>query len=187
MAQPLLALGALLLLSTFALTQQRSAMQLHGASHSRDAERVVLDYATELLGRIDGPGILFDQGFAGLDDPLAIRDPSVVLTLPEFFGADIGEDPNDPATYNDVDDFVDFPREQLVDWDGAEVPVNVEIDVQYVDVDPALGEHPIPSDIPTFTKQVTVTVTEDRPAASGRTPATVSLTRLITPARVSLH
>lgn len=187
MAQPLLALGALLLLSTFALTQQRSAMQLQGASHSRDAERVVLEYATDLMSRIDGPGILFDQGFAGLDDPFAIRDPSVVLTLPDFFGTDPGEDANNPSTYNDVDDFVDFPRQQVVAWDGSELAVEVEIDVQYVDFDPTLGEHPIPSDIPTFIKQVTVTVVEDRAPSSGRAPATVTLTRLITPARVSLH
>lgn len=173
-----------MLLSVFSLNQQRNSMQLQNAAHARDAERLVYDFASEVMARVESPQTLFDQSFAGIENAHVIRDGSILLTFPEHFGLAPGLDPHDPLAYTTVDSYVDFPEEHTIQRGNGEIPVRVTVDVRYVAVNGATGEV-TPSATPTFSKEVTIRVVEVQ--AAQRAPAEATLTRLITPSHLAFH
>lgn len=185
MSQPLLALGALVLLSVLALNQQQGALQLQVAAHGREAERLVLGLATDVLAEATRPGLRFDRAQTDPSDPLALRAAPGTLTPVEAFGevVAIGDD---PRRFTAIEDFVAYPAHHAIPWGDGVLPAVVTVRVRYVTVDPATQEVR-ESTAPTLTKEVRVTVRETLPPGSRRAPAEVTLSRLVTPALLALH
>lgn len=147
MQQTMLALGALLILVTLTLNQQRSAFLLQKNAYLREMESAAADFAKKRLHEISIKD--FDEARTGMD----ILDPGVTdLTTYADFGTDPGENVYNELTLDDIDDFhnhVDTTAHQL---NNEEFQIRASYSVQYVEPDGTSTQ----TTAPTVAKQVTV-------------------------------
>ena len=146
MQQTMLALGALLILVTLTLNQQRSAFLLQKNAYLREMETAAADFAKKRLHEISIKD--FDEARTGM----TILDPGLTdLTTFANFGADPGENVYDFFTLDDIDDFHGHADTTLHLLNGEEFQIVANYDVRYVKPD---GDESLTG--PTLAKEVTV-------------------------------
>lgn len=151
MHQTLIAVGALAITITFALSTQRSELKTDRQRIVAETQILAGQIATDMLTHISIQE--FDAATVDRD----VDDPNE-LTHPSGWGGG--------KTFAACDDVDDFHKMQThVVNAGGGLDFEVEARVQYVDVDPANGRV-TPSSRQTFHKEVRVMV-RDRPRASG--------------------
>lgn len=97
--QTMLAMGALLILSTLSINQQKSIFLLQQGAHVRELESAAADWAKVRLHQI-AEGEAFDEARLSM----TVLDPDTGdLTAPAALGADTGE-----STLGDFDDIDDY-------------------------------------------------------------------------------
>ena len=105
--QTMLAMGALLILSTLTVNQQKSIFFMQQGAYVREMESAAADYAKKRLHEITS-----SAGFDEARLTMTIIDTDTTdLTLPLSIGTDGGENPNDASTFDDVDDFDGFSED----------------------------------------------------------------------------
>ncbi len=96
--QSILALGALLILITVSLNQQRSTYLVHQSAYLREMESAASDLAKLRIHQIT-EGFAYDEARVGM----SVLDTAVGdLTPPASLGPDAGEG---PVSFDDIDDF----------------------------------------------------------------------------------
>ena len=135
----MLALGALLILVTLSLNQQRSAFLVQRSAYLREMESAAADYARMRLHEITEKE--FDENRVGMT---VLDTGTSDLTPFTSFGVDGGEDPTDPLTFNDIDDFHAF---------SDTFRLRSTYSVQYVEPDDGSS-----SAVPTLAKEFTIDV-----------------------------
>ncbi len=148
MQQTLLALGALLILVTLSLNQQRSAFLVQRSAYLREMESAAADYARMRLHEITEKE--FDENRVGMS---VLNTGTTDLTPFASFGVDGGEDPLDPLTFNDIDDFHAFTDTTDHVLNNETFVVRSTYSVQYVVPDDGTI-----SGAPTLAKEFTVDV-----------------------------
>ena len=173
MPQTLLALAAILALSTFALGQQRHTSSLDRGAQQREVDLAATDLARSWVGGI--MELAFDEADVGQNGVRFTTD-----SLSTTMGPEPGE-----FTINDYDDVDDFhlltndpPYADSVAWDGSALPFTVTVTVDYVD----LTDPDTPVGTPTLAKRVAVTVRERADAPLGRPLALATLRGIVSPA-----
>lgn len=182
MAQTLLAVAAVIVLGLFGLSRHRAL----AADDRADLGRAVEDAALQVSERWGGAvrDLAFDE--ADVTSGVA-RLRGDVTGLLSTLGTDgPSEDPADPATFDDVDDFAAIgPGAARLDSARAgsgTVAFRVSFSATY-----AQPGTFAPSASPTTAKVVTVTVEEAGPGRDGRPPVRVTTPIRITPAKQFLH
>jgi hypothetical protein len=170
MPQTLLALFALVLLSTVALGQQRHAATLDRGAETREFELAGTDLARAWLAAVTERA--FDEADIGR---AGLRFTTDSLTIPADFGPEIGE--ITPATYDDVDDFHGFATADSVAWDAGFLPFDVSITVRYIE--PANPD--VAAGSPTLAKEIAVTIQERSTSLLERRPVTGTLRAIVSP------
>lgn len=171
MPQTFLALGAILLLSTFALNQQQ-----HAAGLDRGAERREVDLAATDLARAwlaAAAERVYDESDVGRT---GLRLDTDGLTAPEDLGPEPGE--VNLSTFDDADDYHGFTTADSVLWDGSALLFDVDIAVRYV----LLDTPDTPAGSPTLAKEIAVTVSEQATGSLGRRPVQCTLRAVVSPA-----
>lgn len=142
----MLALGALLILVTLTLNQQRSAFLLQKNAYLREMESAAADFAKKRLHEISIKD--FDEARTGM----TVLDPGLTdLTTFANFGTDPGENAYSELTLDDIDDFhlhVDTTAHEL---NNEQFQIRAEYAVRYVQPN---GE--VSTTGPTLAKEVTV-------------------------------
>lgn len=170
MPQTLLALIALFLLSTVALTQQRQTASLDRGAEQRELDLAATDLArTWLAAATERAFDEADVGRAGL------RFTTDSLTTAAAFGPDAGEIA--PASYDDVDDFHGLALIDSVQWDQGMLAFDVSVAVRYAD--PTNPNATAGS--PTLAKEIAVTVQERASALLERRPSSGTLRAIVSP------
>ncbi|MDX1419825.1 MAG: hypothetical protein R3181_07660 [Rubricoccaceae bacterium] len=175
MPQTLLALGAILAFSFFALSQHRTRASTEAALVGGELEQVASDLARATL--LDVTRHAFDEADIGRDD---LRTAPGGLTAPADLGPDADE--TAPDRYDDLDDFHRLDTVQDGTWDGEPVRFTVRVTVRYVEP----GAPDSGAGSATLAKEVTVTVEEETPLGA-RPPATCTLRQVVTPAWGHFH
>ena len=124
MYQTLLAFLAMLILSSFALNQQRALMLAHRQAYSRESEMVALDLALKRFAAVER--LHFDEAVAGpVPNPMDV--PFGQLTPSSDLGPDGGG-------VNDIDDFHRVAlQDQEHTLNGETHPFRWRTQVRYVD------------------------------------------------------
>ena len=124
MYQTLLAFLAMLILSSFALNQQRALMLAHRQAYSRESEMVALDLALKRFAHMERH--FFDEAVTGsVPNPMDV--PSSQLTPPSDLGPDGGG-------INDLDDFHHVAlQDQEHTLNGETHPFRWRTQVRHVD------------------------------------------------------
>lgn len=170
MPQTLLALFALVLLSTVALGQHRHAATLDRGAEEREVELAGTDLARAWLAGVTERA--FDEADIGR---AGLRFTADSLTVPADFGPELGEIA--PATYDDVDDFHGLTLTDSVAWDAGFLVFDVSIAVRYVSPtspDAVAGS-------PTLAKEIAVTIQERSASLLERRPVTGTLRAIVSP------
>lgn len=133
--QILLALGAMFLLSLLILNTNQNSF---------DTEDVMYDTKFGILANSLGASIIEDASKKHFDN---ISDTAFISSLNDLtaaanLGPDLGETPNDPNTFNDVDDYNNYTT---VDSSMPSAVFHIETNVSYV--------NPSNPNIPVSTKQ----------------------------------
>ncbi|NNF58844.1 MAG: hypothetical protein HKN04_11460 [Rhodothermaceae bacterium] len=170
MPQTLLALFALVLLSTVALGQQRHAATLDRGAEEREFELAGTDLARAWLAAVTERA--FDEADIGR---AGLRFTTDSLTVTADFGPDLGE--TSPATYDDVDDFDGFALADSVAWDAGFLPFDVSIAVRYV----SATSPDVVAGSPTLAKEIAVTIQERSPNLQERRPVSGTLRAIVSP------
>jgi hypothetical protein len=100
MQQTLLALGALLIVTTISMNQQRSIFMLQRTAYLRELEAAASDYAQLRLSEV--ASLAFDEARIGM---ATLNTDISDLTASPSFGVEGGETAGTPATFDDIDDF----------------------------------------------------------------------------------
>jgi hypothetical protein len=173
MAQTLLALAALLALSTYSLGQHRHAVALDRGTEHLEVELAATDLARSWLAA--ATDLAFDEADVGRP---ALRFTPHGLTPHDSLGPEAGE--LGPILYDDVDDYhhpEGVVTPDSVAWDGGFLPFDVAVAVRYV----ALTDPDAPAGSPTLAKEIVVSVRE-RPAAQlGRRTVSCRLRAVVSP------
>ena len=144
----MLALGALLILVTLSLNQQRSAFLVQRSAYLREMESAAADYARMRLHEITEKE--FDENRVGMT---VLDTGTSDLTPFTSFGVDGGEDPTDPLTFNDIDDFHAFSDTTNHVLNNETFRLRSTYSVQYVEPDDGSS-----SAVPTLAKEFTIDV-----------------------------
>lgn len=177
MPQTLLSLGALLVLSTFALGQQRHEASLDQRAQVQEIEMAATDLARSWLAAATEPA--FDEADVGRP---GIRHTTTGLTAPDGLGTDEPAE-NAPGVFDDVDDFHGLTRADSVRWHDGFLPFDVALSVRYVDpTAPDAG-----AGTPTLAKEITVLVSERATGPLQRRPVVCRLRAVVSPAAQRLR
>ncbi|HYE95416.1 MAG TPA: hypothetical protein VD962_04355 [Rubricoccaceae bacterium] len=168
MQQTLLAVVALLVFGTVALTMHQNNATAEHRAVAGDVDMAASDIASAYL--IRALGRAYDE--ADTDSAAGLRITTVGLTTE--LGPEAGET---LADFDDIDDFHGLATTDAISFEGTALPFDVSVAVRYVDpADPTRT-----SAVPTLAKEVIVTAVE-RDAAGNRPPARCSLRRVVTAA-----
>lgn len=150
MQQTLLALGALLIITTISMNQQRSIFMLQRTAYVRELEAAAHDYARLRLGEI--AGLWFDETRVGAT---TLNTDTDDLTFSTSFGTESGE--TAPNFFDDIDDFEGFVDSTVVHSLSNETyRLRERFDIQYIDpANPGMVPGP---GVRTLTKRVIITV-----------------------------
>ena len=125
--QTMLAMGALLILSTLAINQQRSIFFLQQDAYVRELESVAADWAKIRLHEIT-EGHAFDEKRLSM----TVLDPDTDdLTLPTSLGEDLNE--NGVSDYDDIDDFDGLTEDFVHTLNNETFGLRATYTVRYVD------------------------------------------------------
>ncbi|WP_420456610.1 hypothetical protein [Rubrivirga sp.] len=173
MPQTLLAVAALFCFGLLAFGKQRHEHDVARHTIAIEAELAAADVARARMARVSQ--LAFDE--EDVVEDVAGRTGIRVEPSDSPLGSDAGE--AGPDTFDDVDDWDDHTAVEAVPVGRGELQFRAAVRVRYVEdlapETPAAG--------PTLTKEIEVSVVETSPPA-GRVPATATLRRVVTPARV---
>lgn len=180
MQQTLLALGAVLAFSLFALTRHQDDASLERRGVSQQIENAAEGVARARFADVER--LAFDEADVG-----ATRLRASPSTIP--LGADAAE--ATPADFDDLDDLDDYeavaglPDIRAVPVAQGTVELRVEVATRYVQ--PSAPD--TPSVAPTLAKEVQVRVTEVLPTGldARRPPVSVTLRRVYTPSGLAAY
>ena len=178
MQQVLLTVVAAVILGYLGLSRHQSHARDERASMVRELEAAALSLAEQWSGEVRA--LAFDE--ADLSR-MQVRLGSDLSGLTSVLGPEAGEDPADPGTFDDADDFNGYSVVEtapFTDGTGAMQTFQVRLSVSYAD--PTTWA---PSTTPKTAKIATVTVEETGGLAAKqeRPPVTVSLPVRLTPLR----
>ncbi len=125
MQQTMLALGALLILVTLTLNQQRSVILVQKNAYLREMESAAADFAQMRLHQITEKD--FDEARVGMT---VLNTNTLDLTPSASFGAETGE--TSFATFDDIDDFHAFSDTTTHEMNDEEFVIRAEYAVRYV-------------------------------------------------------
>ncbi|MDZ4701575.1 MAG: hypothetical protein SH809_17825 [Rhodothermales bacterium] len=129
MQQTLLALGALLIVTTISMNQQRSIFMLQRTAYLRELEAAASDYAQLRLSEV--ASFAFDEARVGM---ATLNTDFADLTSSGAFGVESGETAGAPATFDDIDDFHGLVDSTITHTLSNETyPLRASYTVQYVD------------------------------------------------------
>ncbi|MEZ4700063.1 MAG: hypothetical protein R2834_07015 [Rhodothermales bacterium] len=161
MQQTLLALGALLIITTIAMNQQRSIFMLQRTAHVRELEAAASDYAQRRLSELSS--YAFDEARLGMS---TLITDVVDLTSSGSFGVESGETAGDISTFDDIDDFHGYVDSTVVHTLSNETyRLRASYSVQYVDASNPTGT-PGPG-VKTLMKRLIITVESREEIAGG--------------------
>lgn len=179
MPQFILILAATIILGLYGYSQHEGQARDDRATMVREIEAAALNVAEEWSGHVRD--LAFDEADVGARE-VRVRNETDGLTL--AFGPEAGEDPNDPRSFDDVDDFHEFSRRVTspVGRGANQVAFDVEVEVSYARLSDWQPVHGI-----TTAKVVNVTVRESTTAQRGRPLVQVVLPVRLTPAHQFAH
>lgn len=129
MQQTLLALGALLIVTTISMNQQRSIFMLQRTAYLRELEAAASDYAQMRLSEV--ASLAFDEERLGMT---TLNTDIADLTASTAFGVESGETAGDPSTFDDIDDFHGYVDSTVTHTLSDETyRLRASYTVQYVD------------------------------------------------------
>ena len=143
MQQTMLALGALLILVTLTLNQQRSVILVQKNAYLREMESAAADFAQKRLHEITEKD--FDEARVGMT---VLNTNTLDLTPAASFGAEAGE--TTVTTFDDIDDFHAHADTTLHEMNNEDFNIRATYSVQYVNPDGST------STTPTLAKEFTV-------------------------------
>lgn len=124
----MLAMGALLILSTLTLNQQKSIIMMQQGAYVREMESAAADFAKKRLHEITSSAA-FDESRLLLS---FIDTDTTDLTLPMLMGTDPGENPSDFTTFDDVDDYDGFSEDATHTLSNEDYALRATYTVRYV-------------------------------------------------------
>ena len=125
--QTMLAMGALLILSTLSINQQRSIFYLQQDVYVRELESVAADWAKIRIHEII-EGNAFDENRLSM----TVLDPDTDdLTLPASLGKDLNE--NAVGDYDDIDDYDGLVEDFIHTFSNETFGLRATYTVRYVD------------------------------------------------------
>jgi hypothetical protein len=129
MNQTLLALGALLIITTIAMNQQRSILLLQRTAHVREMEAAAKDYAKFRMSQLTS--FAFDEARLGMT---TLNTDTGDLTDSGSFGVEAGETAGSPGTFDDIDDFHGYVDSTVTHTLSNETyRLRATYEVQYID------------------------------------------------------
>ncbi|MEM8488368.1 MAG: hypothetical protein AAF564_22655 [Bacteroidota bacterium] len=150
MQQTMLAMGALLILVTLSMNQQRSAFLVQKSAYLREMESAAADFAKVRLHEVTEQAF-FDEARVNM----AILDTGVSdLTPPASFGTDPSEDATNIADFDDLDDFEGFVDTTMHQLNLEQFQIRSEFSVRYVQASDGKGVT-----FPTLAKEVQIEAT----------------------------
>ena len=181
MPQTLLAIGALLIFSLFALSQHRAKSDLESKQMASEMELAAAALAQRHLTHITR--YAFDEADVNATTLRTRVSDLPTLTAPPQLGRIRPDEADEtgPSTNDDVDDFHGELFTFNWPWNGKDLPLQVSTVVTYID---EMSSQPSGSE--TLAKRVSVTVAEPNPPPE-RPPVTVTLSKVVTPAWSWLH
>ena len=161
MYQTLIAVGALAITITFALSTQQAQIRVDEQKIHTEVETLAGQVATDMLGHIS------IQEFDDRTRDRVVNSPDQLTPASAF--------PNGRrlSACDDVDDFHRM-QTQVVPVLGGDLTFDVDASVQYVDVDGT------PSSSRTYQKEVTVTVIDTPQGGRSVLPAPIEMREIIT-------
>ena len=126
--QTMLALGALLILTTLTLNQQKSIFLVQRGAYVREIESAATDYAKIRLHQIT-EGLAFDEARIGMS---VIDTGTNDLTLPLSLGTEGVEDATDKLTFDDIDDYNGFSETEAHTLSNETYFLRADYTVKYV-------------------------------------------------------
>ena len=142
MQQSMLALGALLILVTLTLNQQRSAFLVQKNAYLREMESATADFAQKRFHEVTA-NLAFDEQRVGM----TILDTGTSDLTPKL---SLGKDGAE-ATIDDIDDLHTVVDTTTHELNKEQFEIRSEYSVQYVDPDDGT-----PSNTPTLAKEFTI-------------------------------
>ena len=125
--QTMLAMGALLLLTTLSLNQQKSIFLLQKGAYVRELESAAADWAKVRLHEIAEL-----EAFDEARQSMTVLDTDTDdLTLPLALGPETGE--TDVADYDDIDDYDGYTEDFTHTLSNESYPLRAIFTVRYVD------------------------------------------------------
>jgi hypothetical protein len=149
MQQTMLALGALLILVTLSLNQQRSVFIVQRSAYIREMESAAADFARMRLHEITEKD--FDENRVGMT---SLNTGTTDLTPFASFGIEAGENPAADSTFDDIDDYHAFTDTTDHVLNNETFRLISTYSVQYVNP----GDGTISMTGPTLAKEFTVDV-----------------------------
>ena len=170
MQQTLFVLGSLLIIMVITINQQRSIFMFQRNAYIREIESAAADFAKRRLEQIPNT-VTFDEARVGV---VNFTTTTSDLTAVASLGPDGVEDPSDPSTFNDLDDFDGYSETifHVVSQDTFRFQATYS--VQYVD--PSNPSNTVAS--PTLAKEIVATVISLNPIGAMTANVTFSKTMI---------
>ena len=122
-------MGALLILSTLTVNQQKSIFFMQQGAYVREMESAAEDYAKKRVNEI-----INSTGFDETRLSMTVIDTDISdLTLPSSMGVEGLEDSSNDATFDDIDDFDGFTEDVMHTLSDESYALRATYTVRYLD------------------------------------------------------